>query len=193
MTIQSPDHLPHEMTEEQYRRLPEGVAREIEVVHGHVIVCESPVPEHNRVARRLASSMEELPSTEPCIRVETDIDVVLWRIPKFTFRRPDVTVYCCLPERGAKLEAGDVLIVVEVSSPPTAAEDLLDRKVQYARAGIPLYLVVVLDTKFDIEEVREFRLDAHAAEYRLHRLHRDGFVRLEHVVLGDISFADLVR
>jgi Uma2 family endonuclease len=193
MTIQSPDHLPHEMTEEQYNQLPEGVAREIEVVHGHVIVCESPVPEHNRVARRLAGSMEDLPSTEPCIRVETDIDVVLWRIPKFTFRRPDVTVYRCLPERGAKPEAGDALIVVEVSSPSTAAEDLLDKKVQYARAGIPLYLVVVLDTKFDIEEVREFRLDAHAAEYRLHRLHRDGFVRLEHVVLGEISFADLVR
>ncbi|MGQ4597203.1 Uma2 family endonuclease [Nocardia sp. R6R-6] len=193
MTIQASDHLPHEMTEEQYHQLPEDVAREIEVVHGHVIVCESPVPEHNRVARRLAGSIEELPSTEPCIRVETDIDVVLWRIPKFTFRRPDVTVYRCLPERGAKPEAGDALIVVEVSSPSTAAEDLLDKKVQYARAGIPLYLVVVLDTKFDIEEVREFRLDAHAAEYRLHRLHRDGFVRLEHVVLGDISFADLVR
>ncbi|MGO4616307.1 Uma2 family endonuclease [Nocardia sp. 2YAB30] len=193
MTIRASDYLPHEMTEEQYRQLPEGVARGIEVVHGHVIVCESPVPEHNRVARRLAGSMEQLPSTEPCIRVETDIDVVLWRIPKFTFRRPDVTVYRCLPERGAKPEAGDALIVVEVSSPSTAAEDLLDKKVQYARAGIPLYLVVVLDTKFDIEEMREFRLDAHAAEYRLHRLHRDGFVRLEHVVLGDISFADLVR
>lgn len=55
MTIRASDHLPHEMTEEQYRRLPEGVAREIEVVHGHVIVCESPVPEHNRVARRLAA------------------------------------------------------------------------------------------------------------------------------------------
>ncbi|MEV6255173.1 hypothetical protein ACIHAX_10865 [Nocardia sp. NPDC051929] len=41
--------------------------------------------------------------------------------------------------------------------------------------------------------MREFRLDAHAAEYRLHRLHRDGFVRLEHMALGDISFADLVR
>ncbi|MFQ6324642.1 hypothetical protein ACLMAL_00700 [Nocardia sp. CWNU-33] len=52
------------------------------------------------------------------------------------------------------------------------------------------YLVVALDTKYDIEEVREFRLDAHAAEYRLHR---DGFLQLEHVVLGEISFADLVR
>ncbi|WP_433523174.1 Uma2 family endonuclease [Nocardia pseudovaccinii] len=193
MTIAPSGHLPHEMTEEQYRQLPEATAREIEVVHGHVIVCESPVPEHNRVARRLAGAMEQLPSTEPCIRVETDIDVVLWRVPKFTFRRPDVTVYRCLPELGAKPEAGDALIVIQVSSPSTAAEDLLAKKVQYARAGIPLYLVVALDTKYDIEEVREFRLDAHAAEYRLHRLHRDGFVRLEHVVLGDISFADLVR
>ncbi|MFE7796314.1 Uma2 family endonuclease [Nocardia sp. NPDC057440] len=193
MTIEPSGHLPHEMTEEQYRQLPEAMAREIEVVHGHVIVCESPVPEHNRVARRLAGAMEQLPSTEPCIRVETGIDVVLWRVPKFTFRRPDVTVYRCLPERGAKPESGDALIVVEVSSPSTAAEDLLDKKAQYARAGIPLYLVIALDTKYDIEEVREFRLDAHAAEYRLHRLHRDGFLQLEHVVLGEITFADLVR
>lgn len=193
MMTESSGHLPHEMTEEQYLQLPEDMAREIEVVHGHVIVCESPVPEHNRVARRLAGAMEQLPSTEPCIRAETDIDVVLWRVPKFTFRRPDVTVYKCLPERGAKPEAGDALIVIEVSSPSTAAEDLLDKKAQYARAGIPLYLVVALDPKYDIEEVREFRLDAHAAEYRLHRLHRDGFLQLEHVVIGEISFADLVR
>ncbi|MFI6171674.1 Uma2 family endonuclease [Nocardia sp. NPDC051052] len=39
--------------------------------------------------------------------------------------------------------AGDALVVVEVSSPSTAAEDLLDKKVQYVRAGIPAYLVVL--------------------------------------------------
>ncbi|MGI8333979.1 Uma2 family endonuclease [Actinomadura scrupuli] len=193
MSTQSFDHLPHEMTEEQYRRLPEESARAIEVVHGHVIVCESPVPEHNRVARRLAGALEAAPSTEPCIRVETDVDVVLWRIPKFTFRRPDVVVYRCLDERGAKPEAADALIVVEVSSPSTAKEDLLDKKSQYALAGIPLYLVVVMDTKYEVEEVREFRLDAHAGEYRLHRLHRDGFLRLEHVVLADILVEELTR
>jgi Uma2 family endonuclease len=187
------DHLPHEMTEEQYRRLPEEFARAIEVVHGHVIVCESPVPEHNRVARRLAGALEAAPSTEPCIRVETDVDVVLWRVPKFTFRRPDVVVYRCLEERGAKPEAAHALIVVEVSSPSTAKEDLLDKKTQYARAGIPLYLVILMDTKYEIEEIREFRLDAHAGEYRLHRLHRDGFLRLEHVVLADIPVEDLTR
>ncbi|WP_063004790.1 Uma2 family endonuclease [Nocardia salmonicida] len=193
MTIQAVDSLPHQMTEEQYRQLPEDVSREIEVVHGHVILCESPTPEHNRIARRLAGAMEDLPSTEPCIRAETDIDVVLWRVPKFTFRRPDVTVYRCLDQPGDKPEAGDALIVVEVSSPSTAAEDLLDKKAQYARVGIPLYLVVMLDTKFEIAEVLEFRLDAHAREYRLHQIHRDGLVRLEHVIVGDIAFAELTR
>ena len=193
MTIQSVDSLPHEMTEEQYRLLPEVIARGIEVVHGHVIVCESPSPEHNRIARRMANALESLPSTEPCVRVDTDIDVVLWRVPKFTFRRPDVVVYRCLDEPGAKPEAHDALIVVEVSSPSTAAEDLLDKKVQYARVGIPLYLVVVLDAKYGITEVLEFRLDAHAREYRLHRMHREGSVYLEHVVVGEILFEDLVR
>jgi Uma2 family endonuclease len=193
MTIQSVDSLPHEMTEEQYRLLPEVIARGIEVVHGHVIVCESPSPEHNRIARRMANALESLPSTEPCVRVDTDIDVVLWRVPRFTFRRPDVVVYRCLDEPGAKPEAHDALIVVEVSSPSTAAEDLLDKKVQYARVGIPLYLVVVLDAKYGITEVLEFRLDAHAREYRLHRMHREGSVYLEHVVVGEILFEDLVR
>ncbi|WKG10232.1 Uma2 family endonuclease [Nocardia sp. PE-7] len=148
MAIQAVDSLPHQMTEEQYRQLPEDVSREIEVVHGHVILCESPTPEHNRIARRLAGAMEDLPSTEPCIRAETDIGVVLWRVPKFTFRRPEVTVYRSLDQPGDKPEAGDALIVVEVSSPSTAAEDLLDKKAQYARVGIPLYLVVMLDTKY---------------------------------------------
>ncbi|MFF0491375.1 Uma2 family endonuclease [Nocardia sp. NPDC003482] len=193
MTIQAVDSLPHQMTEEQYRRLPEDIAREIEIVHGHVIVCESPSPEHNRIARRLANELERLPSTEPCVRAETDIDVVLWRVPKFTFRRPDVVVYRCLDEPGAKPEAGDTLIVVEVSSPSTAAEDLLDKKAQYARVGIPLYLVIVLNDKYEIEDVLEFRLDAHAGEYRLHQFHRGGVLRLEHVVVGEVVLSELAR
>ncbi|MQY24934.1 Uma2 family endonuclease [Nocardia aurantia] len=193
MPIQPLGSLPHVMSEEQYRQLPEAVAREIEVVHGHVIVCESPTPEHNRIARRLANELERLPTTESCIRVDTDVDVVLWRVPRFTFRRPDVVVYRCLDEPGSQPEAHDALIVVEVSSPSTAAEDLLDKKAQYARVGIPLYLVIMLNEKYEIGEVLEFRLDAHAREYRLHRLHRDGLLRLEHVVVGEIVLSDLVR
>lgn len=66
VTIRASDHLPHDLTEEQYPRLPETAAREIEVVHGHVIIRESPVPEHNRVARRLASSMESRRTSMLC-------------------------------------------------------------------------------------------------------------------------------
>jgi Uma2 family endonuclease len=62
-------------------------------------------------------------------------------------------------------------MVVEVTSPTTAREDLLDKKAQYASAGIPLYLVVVMDEKYEITEIREFHLDAATADYRLHAVH----------------------
>ncbi|WP_157116911.1 hypothetical protein [Nocardia vaccinii] len=54
-------------------------------------------------------------------------------------------------------------------------------------------MVVVLDAKFGVAEVPEFRLGAHAREYRRHRMHRDKSVHLEDVVVGEILFEDLVR
>ena len=81
------EEFPEVMTEEEYPALPEDVARMIEIVHGHIIRCESPVPMHNRIARRPAGGLEAARSPEgPCLSVETDNDVVLWRVPKFTFR-----------------------------------------------------------------------------------------------------------
>ena len=47
------DDLPESMTEAEYRALSEEISRTIEIVHGHVIKCESPVPRHNRIARRM--------------------------------------------------------------------------------------------------------------------------------------------
>ncbi|WP_327087637.1 Uma2 family endonuclease [Nonomuraea sp. NBC_01738] len=185
------DGLPEVMGEADYRALPEDVARSIEVVHGHVIKCESPAPQHNRIARRLAGALEGARSpTGPCLSVETDIDVVLWRIPKFTFRRPDVVIYTCLDEPGRKPDASQTSAVVEVSSPGTVREDLTDKRTQYAAAGIPLYLLVLLDEKYQILEMREFHLDAVALEYRLHRTHV-GDLELELPVRLAIPFAEL--
>ena len=42
------------MTEAEYQELSEEISRTIEIVHGHVIKCESPTPRHNRIARRLS-------------------------------------------------------------------------------------------------------------------------------------------
>src|ERR1700761_4456043 len=163
------DEFPEYLTEADYRDLSEEFSRTIEIVHGHVIKCESPTPRHNRIARRLANALEASRSPAgPCLTVETDVDVVLWRTPRFTFRRPDVVVYRGVDDPSQRPAAEDAVLVIDVTSPTTAGEDLVDKKAQYATAGIPLYLVVLLDEKYDIGEIREFHLDAAAADYRLH-------------------------
>ena len=186
------DELPESMTEAEYRDLPEDIARTVEVVYGHVIKCESPTPRHNRIARRMANALESSRSpADPCLTVETDIDVVLWRVPRFTFRRPDVVVYECIDDATRKPTAQETVLVVEVTSPTTAKEDLLDKKAQYAASGIPLYLVIVLDEKYDIWEIREFHLDAATAAYRLHAVHRS-VLDLEQPVRMTLPISDLV-
>jgi Uma2 family endonuclease len=195
MPMSSPrwfDDFPEFMTEAEYLALSEEVSRTIEIVHGHVIKCESPTPRHNRIARRLANALEAARSpADPCLTVETDVDVVLWRVPRFSFRRPDVTVYKCIDDPTQKPDAQDTVLVVEVTSPTTAREDLVDKKAQYATAGIPLYLVVVLDEKYDIWEIREFHLDAAAAAYRLDAVHRS-VLELEQPVRLTLPIAELV-
>jgi Uma2 family endonuclease len=184
--------FPEYITEAEYQELDEAISRTIEIVHGHVIKCESPTPRHNRIARRLANALEAARSPAgPCLTVETDVDVVLWRVPRFTFRRPDVAVYDCIDDPTRKPTAQDVVLVAEVTSPTTAREDLVDKRAQYATAGIPLYLVVVLDEKYDIWEIREFHLDAAAAAYRLAAVHRS-VLELEHPVRLSLPIGDLV-
>jgi Uma2 family endonuclease len=186
------DELPESMSEAEYRDLSEEISRTIEIVHGHVIKCESPSPQHNLIARRLSIALESARSpADPCLRVETDVDVVLWRVPSFTFRRPDVVVYRCLDDMTRKPTAQETLLVVEVTSPTTIKEDLLDKKAQYAAAGIPLYLVVVLDETHEIIEIREFHLDAAAASYRLYAIHRS-ILDVEQPVRLRMPIADLV-
>jgi len=186
------DELPEFMTEADYRALSEEISRTVEIVHGHVIKCESLTPRHNRIARRLSFALEQSRSpSDPCLTVETEVDVVLWRVPRFTFRRPDVIVYTCIDDPARKPTAQETVMVVEVASPSSVKEDLLDKKTQYAAAGIPLYLVVVLDDEYDIWEIREFHLDAAAAEYRLHTVHRS-VLELEQPVRLKLPISELV-
>jgi Uma2 family endonuclease len=195
MPMSSPrwfDDFPEYLTEADYRSLSEEISRTIEIVHGHVIKCESPTPRHNRIARRLANALEASRSPAgPCLTVETDVDVILWRVPRFTFRRPDVTVYKCIDDPTRKPTAQDTVLVIEVTSPTTASEDLVGKKAEYATAGIPLYLVVVLDEKYDIWEIREFHLDAVTAEYRLYAVH-GSVLDLEYPVRLTLPISDLV-
>jgi Uma2 family endonuclease len=186
------EELPEFITEEEYRDLSEEISRTIEVVHGHVIKCESPNPQHNLIARRLSVALEAARSPAgPCLRVETHVDVILWRVPRFTFRRPDVVVCKCLEDLTQKPAAQDAVLVIEVTSPMTEREDLFDKRTQYAAAGIPLYLVVVLDEKYNIADIKEFHLDAGTGAYRLHAVHWT-VLDLETPVCLRLPIADLV-
>jgi Uma2 family endonuclease len=195
MPMSSPwwfDELPEYMTEAEYHGLSEGISRTIEIVHGHIIRCESPTPRHNLIARRLSFALEAARSpADPCMRVETDVDIVLWRVPRFTFRRPDVIVFRCLDDPARKPTAQETLLVVEVTSPNTIKEDLVDKKAQYAAAGIPLYLVIVLDESYAIVDIREFHLDAATSTYRLHAVHHS-VLDLEQPVRLSVPISELV-
>ncbi|MBF6092300.1 Uma2 family endonuclease [Nocardia cyriacigeorgica] len=117
----------HQITAAEYEALPADFSRTIEVVDGHIVKCESPSRLHNRVARRLASSLESGRKPEPCLMVETDVDVRLSDVP-LSLRRPDVTVYHCL-EDDERLYAGDAVLVVEIVSPDSSFRtDTVEKK-----------------------------------------------------------------
>ncbi len=184
------DDLPDYLSEAEYRDLPEDIARTIEIVHGHVIRCESPVPRHNRIARRLSFALESARShlSDWLDRVREGEEVVVTDRGVPVARLLGISATATLQRLAAD---GVIGRDVEVSSPSTAREDLLDKRAQYAAAGIPLYLVVVLDDKYDIWEIREFHLDAAADAYRLHAVHRS-VLDLEQPVRLTLPISELV-
>jgi Uma2 family endonuclease len=139
------------MTMEEYLALPEDLARTIEVTDGLIVHCESPSEAHLGIQQNLVSAFQEAIDKHDrdaggCHRVRMELDILLNDSPSFTFRRPDVIVYRCLPpgERGrwSKPQASDVVVVVEVVSLHSSSSDLLEKRARYAAAGIPSYWIV---------------------------------------------------
>jgi Uma2 family endonuclease len=193
MTAGIPDDwyrwIPDQITAEEYDDLPQDFCRTIEVIDGHIVKCESPSRLHNRVARRLATVLEQGRKPEPCLMVETDVDVRISDVP-LNFRRPDLTVHRCLPD-DRRLYAGDALLVVEIVSPESSFRtDTVEKKAAYAAAGIPVYLIVFLTEAQDgIEQIEEYRLSE--GRYHLVGLHTRR-LSLDVPVPVEVSFEALV-
>jgi Uma2 family endonuclease len=142
-----------EMTLELYEAVPEDLARQIEVSDGTVIVCHSAGDKHQAVQHALLDALADAARKhdqrrETCHRVRADIDVLLSEVP-FHFRRPDLTLFRCLPDsRGGRWKgkpaAADTLLAVEIVSPGSVTDDLLVKRVRYARAGIGHYWIIRL-------------------------------------------------
>lgn len=166
---------PEPITLDIWRKLPEDFCRQVEVVNGQAIRCESPARSHQTAARRLANLLESAAERhltrdrDVCLDVEAAFDVVLWELPGATIRRPDVALFDCAPGGVRPLPASYLKVIVEVVSPVTKRVDTTDKMGEYALAGIPWYWLVRISDN-DVTSIDVYVLDHVTTAYRLHRI-----------------------
>lgn len=115
---------------------------DVELVAGFVTVSPSESAD-NLIANYLLCRLVD-DGTDRAYLGVSHLDVVVSEVPA-TVRRPDVIVVRRGSLAGAKrAQASDVALVVEVVSPSTVETDWIVKRAEYARAGIPAYLVVDL-------------------------------------------------
>jgi len=134
-----------------YVGIPEGLSKQVEVVDGHLITCESPGPSHQAIQHNLVAAFREAikdldARDQTCHKVNGDLDMLITEVPRLHYRRPDVLVYRCVnDDRGKwrrKPYASDCMLVVEIVSPDSVTTDTQDKLAEYAEAGIPHYWIV---------------------------------------------------
>jgi hypothetical protein len=90
-----------EMTLDMYKAFPEDASKQIEVVDGWMVRCESAEPSHQAIQVNVIVGLREAAQLSDrhkgtCHRVLGDLDVLIADTPKLHFRRPDVVVYRCI-------------------------------------------------------------------------------------------------
>nr|WP_084760400.1 Uma2 family endonuclease [Nocardia mangyaensis] len=87
--------------------------------------------------------------------------------------------------------AGQTLLIAEITSEGTVDGDIGVKRQLYARAGIPVYLIVHFDKDWQqVTEIEECRLDWSGRRYITRHTHTDALVLTTPVRLA-VTFADL--
>jgi Uma2 family endonuclease len=167
------------LTAEQFAEGAAAGLGDIEIVDGRVIHLMAQSPTHSRVVRRLAGLLEAARRDGgPCMIIDSDVAVRFADADataadrRLNIRYPDIWIRDCEPY-DVNTVRNHILLVVEVTSEATIDTDITDKRIQYAIAGIPRYLIVRLDQKEErIEEIEEYRLDRSGRRYRVHTVHR---------------------
>src|SRR4051794_19457074 len=165
------------ITVELWKKLPEDFCRQVEVVNGQAVRCESPSRLHQKMTRKLANMVEQAAVRHSarysdCLDADTDFDVILWELPEATIRRPDVGLFRCAPDGLRPLPAHLVLLAVEVISGRGRTETV-EKKAEYAAAGIPWYWIVRLDDS-GVESIDMLALDLSIRAYRRVDVYKPG-------------------
>jgi Uma2 family endonuclease len=139
-------------------------------VDGYVVHRETPTVVQGLAGRLLAGLLERHARTamdrgRGCFTVDREEDLRLRDVP-LLIRRPDVVLRTCLHcERGERPRAGHALLVAEIVSPGSETQDTIGKPGEYARAGVPHYWVVRLDTS-GISTIERHRLDHASMRYK---------------------------
>ena len=140
MTVTQFDHvLP--WTEEEYLALGETSDR-VELFDGSLVVTPAPTPYHQDCSYRLSALLYDLARTAGLgLYQAVNVRLRPGRIPI-----PDLVVTRPIDRSELVIEASDVLLVCEITSPSNARYDRVMKMHDYAEAGIPWYLLIDPDT-----------------------------------------------
>lgn len=196
MQVPSPESR---VTAEEYLSAAPDAFGDIEVINGLVVHDMAQSEAHDLVVRRLAAALENArPDGGPCFRVSSDVAVRFADAPssradrRLNVRYPDIMVRDCDPY-DVNTVRDRVQLLVEVTSEAAFEADTTAKRVLYAAAGIPGYLVVHFDKDWArISEIEEYRLDWSGRRYVVRAVHRRALI-LDQPFRLTATFDDLQR
>lgn len=131
--------FPSEWTEDMLSELPEDGHR-YEILDGSLLMTPPASWEHQGIGMALTMLLKG--AAPPGWRVRYEIGV---RVPQGNFI-PDLAVF--YPDRGRPgdwQDAQDVALVIEIASKSTETNDVGNKVIKYAQAGIPSYWRIARD------------------------------------------------
>jgi Uma2 family endonuclease len=165
---------PERLTVEEYLAVAPDNFGDIEVVDGLVVRSMAQSELHSLVVRRLAAAESSRPDH------------------RLNARYPDIFIRDCEPY-DVNTVRNHIRLIVEVTSESTFKADTTEKRVMYAAAGIPGYLVVHFDKGWgQLSEIEEYRLDWSGRRYVVHTVHRRALI-LDEPLRLTVTFEDLQR
>ncbi|RFS86825.1 Uma2 family endonuclease [Actinomadura spongiicola] len=160
-------------TRAEFEALPEDLPARVSLIHGELVVSPRPRPIHQRIARRLATRIED---TAPAAwQVDTDVDVLLDDDENEPVEiAPDIVVYSADHDPYERpIPAELVTLVAEVVSPSTKRKDRRTHPELYAEAEIRHYWRVETDQTAPAFAIYTYELDDATGRYVSTGIHHD--------------------
>ncbi|MFI0369542.1 Uma2 family endonuclease [Actinomadura sp. 1N219] len=160
-------------TRAEFEALPEDLPVRVSLIHGELVVSPRPRPIHQRIARRLATRLED--AAPAAWQVDTDVDVLLDDDETEPVEMaPDIVVYSTDHDPYERpIPADLVTLVVEVVSPSTKRKDRRAHPELYAEAGIRHFWRVETDQTAPAFAVYTYEINDATGRYVATGVHHD--------------------